>query len=133
MLIKNSKIMSGIREQIFNEMSNGLTNAGFEENGTKEILGSILFSEPENPNKFRLEGETNWKDALDKLYDNNPNLESISEYYDIELEKLKELYESKSPCEFWVRDRYGNGMQIIYTVYDDNLTIEEMVYEMVDL
>lgn len=125
--------MSGIREQIFNAMSNGLTDAGFEENGTKEILESILFSEPENPNRFRFEGETNWKDALDKLYDNKPDFNFISEYYDIELEKLKELYDSKSPCEFWVRDRYGNGTQIIYTVYDDNLTIEEMIDEMVDL
>ena len=127
--------MSGIREQIFNEMSDGLVGAGFEETGTKEILVSILFSEPENPNKFRLEGKTTWKEVIDKVYDNAPfdTIAGNTFNEDVTAEKLQELYETNAPCEFWVRDRYGNGQCIVYTFFDDNFGIEEMVYEMVDL
>ena len=124
--------MSGIREQIFNNFSECLEKAGFDKSGVAPVLETI-FIEPENPKNFRFEGETNWKTALDKMYNGNPDFEFISEFYNIELEKIKELYNSESPCEFWVRDRYGNGEQIIYTIYDDNLTLEEMVDEMVDL
>lgn len=135
--------MNEIREQVFNSMNENLRNSKeFDFDETTQVLKDMIFAEPENPNKFRLEGETTWKEVIDKIYNDefeNKDVEEFVDFVEYRLigdendgKKLKELYDTNAPCEFWVRDRYGDSSQIVYTFYDDNLTLEDIFSEMVD-
>ena len=134
--------MSGIREQIFNEMLDGLSESDSINKDLAKATLKTIFVEPENPKKYRYEGETTFKNIIDKLYGPDINFDEIEKSYDFveqntQLElaspQIENFYNKNIPMKFWVRDRYGDGSQIIYTFFDNKMLFEIFVDEMVDI
>ena len=134
--------MGRIREQIFNEMLDGLSESDSINKDLAKATLKTIFVEPENPKNYRYEGETTFKTIIDKLYGPNIDFDEIEKSYDFveqntQLEltspQIENFYNKNIPMKFWVRDRYGDGSQIIYTFFDDKMLFEIFVNEMVDL
>lgn len=133
--------MSGIREQIFNEMLDGLSESDSINKDLAKATLKTIFVEPQNPKNYRYEGETTFKTIIDKLYGPDIDFDEIEKSYDFveqntQLElaspQIENFYNKNIPMKFWVRDRYGDGSQIIYTFFDDKMLFEIFVNEMVD-